>query len=72
MTEITRRSALRQGFGGIFLVCSFDFDKRKRAVGGTSAFSRVSARQPIVRPRASHERWSAWRRIPLATPPHRA
>ena len=29
MTDITRRSALRQGFGGIALVCSFDFDKRK-------------------------------------------
>ena len=27
---ITRRSALTRGFGGIALVCSFDFDKRAR------------------------------------------
>ena len=34
MTDITRRSALRQGFGGIALVCSFDFDKRTRPAAG--------------------------------------
>jgi FtsP/CotA-like multicopper oxidase with cupredoxin domain len=47
MTEITRRSALRQGFGGIALVCSFDFDKRTRPARGTSAFARLKASGPF-------------------------
>ncbi len=45
---ITRRSALGRGFGGIALVCSFDFDQRKRAAKGqTSAFTRASASGPF-------------------------
>ena len=47
MTDITRRSALRQGFGGIALVCSFDFDKRSRTARGTSAYSRLKASGPF-------------------------
>ena len=43
---ITRRSALTRGFGGIALVCSFDFDKRARASGkGRRAFTRARRRR---------------------------
>ena len=41
---ITRRSALTRGFGGVALVCSFNFDKLKR---GGAARRRV---HPCVRP----------------------
>jgi spore coat protein A len=41
---ITRRSAITRGFGGVALVCSFDFDKRRRAARKqTAAFTRKSA-----------------------------
>ena len=45
---ITRRAALTRGFGGIALVCSFDFDKVTRTNGKkTSAFTRQSASGPF-------------------------
>ena len=45
---ITRRAALTRGFGGIALVCSFDFDKVTRTNGKkTSAFTRASASGPF-------------------------
>src|SRR5262249_45123231 len=47
MTGFTRRSAMRQGFGGIALVCSFNFDQRTRPGGGTSAFARAQANGPF-------------------------
>ena len=63
MTDITRRSALRQGFGGVALVCSFDFDKRTRAgragrapsrappaSGPFEPFQRDLPRIPVARP----------------------
>ena len=39
---LTRRSALARGFGGVALVCSFDFDKLRAAVGAQD--ERVRAR----------------------------
>jgi FtsP/CotA-like multicopper oxidase with cupredoxin domain len=46
--RITRRSALARGFGGVFLVCSFDFDKRARPTGArTSAYARASQSRPF-------------------------
>ena len=45
---ITRRAALTRGFGGVALVCSFDFDKITRSGGKkTSAFTRQSASGPF-------------------------
>ena len=45
---ITRRSALARGFGGVFLVCSFDFDQRARPTGArTSAYARASQSAPF-------------------------
>ncbi len=45
---ITRRSALARGFGGVVLVCSFDFDKRMRPAGArTSAYARASQSAPF-------------------------
>ena len=45
---ITRRSALTRGFGGIALVCSFDFDKKARTSGKrTSAYVRSAASTPF-------------------------
>ncbi len=45
---ITRRAALTRGFGGIALVCSFDFDSVTRKNGKkTAAFTRQSASGPF-------------------------
>jgi spore coat protein A, manganese oxidase len=48
MRGLTRRSALGQGFGGVFLVCSFNRDKLPRAKAGrTSAWLRARASGPF-------------------------
>jgi len=48
MEELTRRSALTRGFGGIALVCSFKFDKPARPSGKrTSAIVRSAANMPF-------------------------
>jgi spore coat protein A len=46
---VTRRTALGQGFSGVFLVCSFAADKRPRPAKGTttSAWARASAAGPF-------------------------
>jgi FtsP/CotA-like multicopper oxidase with cupredoxin domain len=45
---LTRRDALARGFGGVFLVCSFPTDARKRALGRrTSAGARAAAAAPF-------------------------
>jgi spore coat protein A len=45
---LTRRAALTRGFGGIALVCSFDFDRVARRNGKvTAAFTRASASGPF-------------------------
>ena len=43
---ITRRSALTRGFGGVALVCSFDFDKRARPTRRAHERVRARARRP--------------------------
>jgi spore coat protein A, manganese oxidase len=44
----TRRSAMTRGFGGVALVCSFNFDKASRRSGKqTAAFTRASAAGPF-------------------------
>jgi hypothetical protein len=48
MEDLTRRSALARGFGGVALVCSFKFDKRVRPSGKrTSAIVRSAANMPF-------------------------
>jgi spore coat protein A len=45
---LTRRAALTRGFGGIALVCSFDFDRVARTSGKkTSAYVRSAASTPF-------------------------
>jgi FtsP/CotA-like multicopper oxidase with cupredoxin domain len=54
---MTRRSALARGFGGVFLVCALDFDKRPRATsaylrsaGQFDPFQRDVPIPPVARP----------------------
>ena len=45
---LTRRTALTRGFGGIALVCSFDFDKLARTSGKkTAAYVRSASSTPF-------------------------
>ena len=45
--QLTRRAALRRGFGSLALVCSFDFDRRRRPASTTSAYARRQAAGPF-------------------------
>ena len=45
---LTRRSALTRGFGGIALVCSFDFDRVARTSGKKTSASRALGRFDAV------------------------